>query len=36
MNKKEYKKELKKLQAELVQLQSYIIKHGLKVVILFE
>lgn len=36
MNKKEYKKELKKLQAELVQLQSYIIKHGLKVVLLFE
>ncbi|MGL6260003.1 polyphosphate kinase 2 [Vibrio sp. WXL103] len=36
MNKKEYKKTLKHLQAELVQLQAHIIKHGLKVVILFE
>ncbi|USD59570.1 polyphosphate kinase 2 [Vibrio sp. SCSIO 43140] len=36
MKKKKYKKQLKKLQEELVQLQGHIIKNGLKVVIVFE
>ncbi len=36
MKKKEYKKELKKLQIELVKFQNYVIKKDLKVCIIFE
>lgn len=36
MNKSEYKKELKKLQIELVKLQRHIIKNRLKILVIFE
>ncbi len=36
MDKKEYKKELYKLQVELVKLQRHIISHDLKILIIFE
>jgi polyphosphate kinase 2 len=36
LNKKFYEKELEKLQVELVTLQQWIVKNGLKVVVIFE
>jgi polyphosphate kinase 2 (PPK2 family) len=36
LNKKTYNKELAKLQTELVKLQEWIKKEGLKVVVIFE
>ncbi len=36
MKRKEYEKELRKLQAELCRLQNWVVKKGLRVIVIFE